>query len=69
MTDDPDFTEYASIKLMHHAAASEREDRLKRRSGRRSVKPECMTIGHAWIEEPGREGGTICLVCQVVRFA
>lgn len=68
MTSDPDFTEYASIKLTHHAASRERADALKRRSGRKSTKPECLVIGHAWTEEPGREGGTICMVCQVFRF-
>lgn len=68
MASDRDLTEYASIKLTHHVAARERESSLKRRAGRRSAKPECIVIGHAWTEEPGREGGAICLVCQVVRF-
>lgn len=68
MTSDPDPTEYASIRLTHHAASRERETALKRRPGRRSTKPECIVIGHAWTEEPGRESGTICLVCQAIRF-
>ena len=68
MAIDPDSTEYASIRLTHHATAGERSEALRRRSGKRSTRPECVVIGHAWTEEPGREGGTICLVCQVIRF-
>ncbi|MDP9095254.1 MAG: hypothetical protein M3N26_01640 [Pseudomonadota bacterium] len=69
MTSDPASNDYASINLTHHATSRERENMLKRRPGRRSTKPECVVIGHAWTEEPGREGGTICIVCNVVRLA
>lgn len=68
MTSDPDLTDYASIKLTHHAMSRERAASLKRRAGRPSTKPECVLIGHAWTEEPGREAGVICMVCNVIRL-
>lgn len=60
-------TEYAGIKVTHHALQRERAEFLLRRPGPKSQKPECMTIGHAWTEDPAEEGGLICIVCQVVR--
>ena len=60
--------DYATIKVSHHALARERAEALRRRPGPKSSKPECYTIGHAWTEDPAREGGSICMVCQVVRW-
>lgn len=60
--------DYATIKLTHHALDRERAENLRRRPGPPSRQPECLVIGHAWTEDPAREGGAICLVCQVVRF-
>ena len=68
MARDAEPTDYATIKLTHHATAGERAETLRRRPGRRSSQPECFVIGHAWTEEPNREGGSICMVCQIVRF-
>ena len=68
MLSDPDQPDYATVKLTHHATLGERAEMLRRRPGRRSSQPECFVIGHAWTEEPSREGGSICLVCQIVRF-
>ena len=59
---------YASISVMHHAVHRERAEVLRRRPGPRSAKPECMVIGHSWTADEAREGGLICMVCQVVRF-
>ncbi len=56
------------VKLTHHAMSRERGEALRRRPGRRSTRPECFVIGHAWTEDTAREGGTICIVCQVVRL-
>lgn len=67
MASDPDQSDYASIKLTHHVTIGERAEALRRRPGRRSSRPECMVIGHSWTEESHREGGTICIVCQIVR--
>jgi hypothetical protein len=61
-------TDYAAIRVTHHAIQRERADALRRRPGPKSSKPECLRIGHAWTEDPGREGGLICLACQVVRW-
>ncbi|MDP9096396.1 MAG: hypothetical protein M3N26_07600 [Pseudomonadota bacterium] len=61
-------TEYAAIKVTHHALSRERASVLRARPGRRSTRPECLIIGHAWTEDPAREGGTICIACQVVRL-
>ena len=33
----------------------------------KSSKPECLAIGHAWTEDPAREGGMICIACDAVR--
>lgn len=60
--------EYGLVKLTHHAASGERATELRRRPGKLSRRPECLVIGHAWSEDPAREGGTICMVCQVVRW-
>lgn len=60
--------EYALIRLTHHAVAGERKTAMGHRRGRAASTPECFAIGHAWTEDAAREGGTICLVCQVVRF-
>ena len=68
MARDPDSTDYASIKLTHHATTRDREETIRKRPGRRSSRPECLVIGHAWTEDPTREGGTLCMVCQVIRF-
>lgn len=68
MTQPSDGDDYASIRLTHHAMATDRADQLRRRPGRRSSKPECLVIGHSWTEDPTRHGGTICMTCQVVRF-
>ena len=68
MANDPDPSDYASIQLTHHATIRERAELLRQRRGRRSSKPECLVIGHAWTEEPNRDGGSICMVCQIVRF-
>jgi hypothetical protein len=68
MARDPEQPDYASIKLTHRATIGERAETLRRRPGRRSSKPECLVIGHAWTEEPHREGASICIVCQIVRF-
>ncbi len=65
---DPDTPDYGTVKLTHHATMGERAETLRRRSGRKSSQPECLVIGHAWTEEPSRHGGSICIVCQVVRF-
>ena len=61
-------SDYALIKVTHHAVQRERVDTLRRRPGPKSSKPECLTIGHAWTEDPAREGGLICMTCQVVRL-
>ena len=68
MSRDPDPTDYASVEITHHAMIRERTEMLRKRPGRRSPQPECLVIGHAWTEDSAREGGTICLICQVVRF-
>ena len=68
MASDHGLPDYASIKLTHHATVGERRETLRRRPGRPSSKPECIVIGHSWTEDAAREGGTICLVCQVIRF-
>ncbi len=60
--------DYAIVKVTHHALSRERADTLRNRPGRRSSRPECIVIGHAWTEDAAREGGTICLVCEIVRF-
>ncbi len=60
--------DYASIKVTHHALVRERADALKARPGRSARRPECLAIGHAWTEDPARDGGSICIACQVVRF-
>lgn len=64
----PPTPDYASVAVTHHALGRERAETLRRRPGPKSSKPECLVIGHAWTEDPGREGGTICMVCQVVRW-
>ena len=56
------------VTLTHHAVAFDRSEMLKRRSGRKGMQPECLAIGHSWTEDAAREGGTICLVCHVVRW-
>jgi hypothetical protein len=61
--------EYGTMRVTHHALVRERAEALRRRPGPKSTKPECFTIGHAWIEDPAREGGTICMVCHVVRWS
>jgi len=61
-------SDYARIKVTHHAMHLERAEMLRRRPGPKSSRPECLTIGHAWTEDPAREGGLICMVCQVVRW-
>lgn len=63
----PPTQDYATVRVTHHALSRERTEAL-RRPGRRSCRPECLVIGHAWTEDAAREGGAICLVCQVVRF-
>lgn len=68
MAQDDEPTDYASYSLTHHAMSRERAETLRRRPGPRSAKPECFVIGHAWTEDPARDGGTICMVCQIVRF-
>ena len=57
----------AMVKVMHHALWRERAETLRRRPGPRSRRPECVIIGHAWIEDSVREGGVICIACQVIR--
>ena len=64
---DPDH-DYGRVTLTHRAASSERARTLKRRPGPVSRRPECLVIGHSWSEDPARHGGTICMVCQVVRW-
>ena len=58
----------ALIKMIHRALQRERDETLRRRPGPRSRRPTCLVIGHAWTEDPTREGGTICMACQVVRW-
>jgi len=60
--------EYGVVKLTHHAAAADRAAAMRRRPGRPLRRPECFVIGHAWSDDPAREGGTMCMVCQVVRW-
>lgn len=60
--------DYATVKVTHHALGRERAETLRRRPGPRSSRPECLVIGHAWTEDPARDGGAICMVCQVVRW-
>ena len=60
--------DYATVRLTHYATFRERADRLRQHPRRRACEPECLTVGHAWTEDPGREGGTMCMVCQVVRW-
>ncbi|HYZ62857.1 MAG TPA: hypothetical protein VE650_10420 [Acetobacteraceae bacterium] len=60
--------DYATIRVTHHALSRERAEMLRRRPGPKSSKPECLVIGHAWTEDPARHGGTICMVCQLVRW-
>lgn len=59
--------DYGTVKLTHHAAAADRAQLLGR-SKRKRERPECLAIGHAWTEDPARHGGSICLVCHVVRW-
>jgi hypothetical protein len=61
-------SDYATVKLTHHATLQERGEHLARRPGPRSRRADCLVVGHAWVEDAGREGGTICMVCQVVRW-
>ncbi len=65
---EPPVSDYATVTITHHAMGRERADTLRRRPGRPTTRPECVVIGHAWTEDPAREHGTICMVCQVVRF-
>ena len=65
---EPPVPGYATLSLTHHAMHRERAEALRRRRGRAKAQPECLSIGHAWKEDPAREGGTICLVCEVVRW-
>lgn len=60
--------EYAAITVTHHALLHERAEVLRRRPGPKPRRPECLVIGHAWSDDPAREGGSICMVCQVVRW-
>ena len=60
--------DYGTIKVTHHARSAERAESLRRRPGPKSSRPECFVVGHAWTEDAGREHGTICMVCQVVRW-
>jgi hypothetical protein len=64
---EPSLSDYATVRLTHHALSRERAERLRQR-GPRSRQPECLVVGHAWTEDAGRHGGTICLVCQVIRW-
>jgi hypothetical protein len=61
-------SEYATIKVTHHAMQRERAETLRRRPGPKSSRPECLIIGHAWTEDPARDGGLVCISCQVVRW-
>jgi hypothetical protein len=65
---DPVQAEYASIRITHHAIMRDRAEALRRRPGPKASKPECLRIGHVWTEDPAREGGLICMACQVVRW-
>ena len=65
---EPFAADYATIKVTHHAMWRERTESLRRRPGPRSQRPECLVIGHAWTEDAVREGGAMCMVCQIVRW-
>ncbi len=58
---------YATIPVDHHALLQSRGEDLRRRPGPKSRKPECVVIGHAWTGDRDRDGGLICVVCEVVR--
>lgn len=60
-------TGYATLSLTHHAIQQSRAEAIRLRPGRTSARPECLSIGHAWTEDPASEGGMICIVCDVVR--
>lgn len=60
--------DYATLTVTHHALGRERAETLRRRPGPRSSRPECLVIGHAWTDDPAREGGMICIACQIVRW-
>lgn len=64
----PSIDAYASVRLTHHVLVQERGEALRRETRKRRPTPECLVIGHAWTEDSGREGGSICMVCQVVRW-
>lgn len=53
---------YAAVTVTHHWAGAER-----RLAHGRSRRPECVVVGHAWADDPEREGWTLCLVCEVAR--
>lgn len=59
--------DFAIVKLHHRAMTAERLAQLRGR-GRKSVVIECRTAGHSWVEDEARHGGTICLVCEAVRW-
>ena len=64
----PLLQDYATVRVTHHALLRDRAETLRRRPGPKSSKPECLVIGHAWTDDPARHNGTICMVCQVVRW-
>ena len=64
---EPAIQKFATVSLTHHALHRERAELLRRRLGRRSAKPECVVIGHAWSADTEREAGLICVVCDAVR--
>jgi hypothetical protein len=59
--------EAATIPITHHWVRLDRAELLRRRPGRRSSKPECIVVGHAWVDEAGRDGWLMCLACEAVR--
>ncbi len=65
MTEAP--ADHAKIPIAHHWVRLDRAEVLRRRPGPRSSKPECVLVGHAWVDEAGRDGWLICLACEAVR--
>lgn len=60
--------EYGVITVTHHAVMRERSEFFRHRPGPKPRRPECLIVGHAWTDDPARDGGSICMVCQVVRW-
>lgn len=60
---DPHF---ATLSSAIRAMTRERADQLRARPGRKSRKPECLVIGHAWSPDE-REGWLICVACEAVQ--